>query len=687
MALLDPAPVTSHQPITKAEATEFLSTGTFGDEAVLKIVIQDAERAETYEASKSWVAGWQAAQGLYQSPFTARYWEGTSTPRSSISFYTLATAVNSLVPQIMGGLFYDDPPFLMQERDATKAQEARAVSDVLAYQLEDINFKLELELGAKNALVFGTSIWKWGWESFTRERKIYKRKNPQISEKSPVPGASNITLHPSDEDIVEETIEDTVSRPTFEHMANLRYVLVDPALNVPDISKSKWVIHRMYMSWEDIDKLRDRPGFDIPSREKLLELFLPPREPVEQAQGESGTKNPMWDMRAESRFADTTIDPFKEPLEILERWTPDSCQIVLQKKAVIYNGTNEYGKIPFLSVGWWDVPEAFYSMGLAKTVGSEQQIQQGIVNTWLDCVTLNLNPIVKRVRGKSVESQSVRMSPGKVYNVDNKDDISYMDRTPAVPEAGEHIAMSQSRVDMLAGAGALNTSGMAAGHSNLARTAAGAQMLGSSGTTVPNFVDKISNQVFLPFLYRMQEMNAALLPMQDWKRILSDELQHEYAKQNEDLISLLNARVKFSIAAGAKMQSRQKMAQAIPILFQLVGNEQTSQQMNMAGKRVDYVELVHMLFETSEFKTFNDVIVDMSPEEMQRAQANSPAAKMQMQVQAQQQQQQQKHADDLDLDNASNVAKAGREVLRVALEKATTPFELTGDAGGGYSPQ
>lgn len=688
MALLDPAPTNSHLPITLAEAKEYLNTGVWGEESVLKLVIQDAEKAENYEVAKTWVAGWTAASILYQSPFTARYWEGTATPRSSIPFFTLATAVNSLVPQIVAGMFYENPPFMIQERPGTSSQEARAVGSLIAYQLDDINFRQELELGVKNAVLFGTAIWKWGWETFTKVRKVYKRKNPAINIANPIPGGKNITFSDVDEDIEEVPIEEIIDRPVFEHMANLKYVLVDPTLNVPDISKAKFVVHRMYMTWEDLDKLRDRPGYNIPSREELMELFLPPKEPVEKALAETTGKNPMYDLRSEGRFEEATIDPFQEPLEILERWTNDTCQVVLQKKAVIYNGANDYGRIPFLSIGWWDVPEAFYSMGLAKMVGSEQQIQQGIINTWLDVTTLLLNPVIKRKRGKSIPTQNIRMAPGKVYDVEEITDLEPMERLPGIPEAGQHIALSQARVDQTAGAGALNTQGMAAGHSNLARTATGANMIGSSNTNVPSFVDKLSNQVLLPFLYATQEMNSALLPIQTIRKILSDELQHEYLlKDKGDPLNLINAKVKFSVLAGSKMQARQKMAQVLPILTQYLMNEQTTQQLAIAGYRVDNLEIFRMMFEASEWRNYNDVIVKMTDQEMQRAQANSPAAQMQMKVQAAQQQQQQKHQDQLEIVDSENMARAGREVLRAAIEKGSEPLALTGAAGGQYSPQ
>src|SRR6266704_4011871 len=100
------SPINPHAPITEAEAKAALETGLFEESPALRLVIADTLRAEAYAGTKAWVAGWPQASILYQSPFEAKYWENTYVPRASIPFYTVATAVNSLVPTVMGGLFY-----------------------------------------------------------------------------------------------------------------------------------------------------------------------------------------------------------------------------------------------------------------------------------------------------------------------------------------------------------------------------------------------------------------------------------------------------------------------------------------------------------------------------------------------------------------------------------------------------
>lgn len=672
-------------PITPEEAKAALSSGMmFGDDPSLRLVVQDLERAESHEMTKSWVMGWDSARQLYQSPRRPRYWNGGTTEAASISFFTVATAANSLVPQIIGGLFSDDPPFMIEQRSGTTDQEAQAISGLLAYQLEDINFRAELELGTMNAALFGTAIFKRGWETFTKDRKIIKRKTPAVTLPSQVPGQPDVQI--TDDDLEVEIVKEVVDRPTFEHIVNLRQVLVDPGLNVPDIRKAKYVIHRMYMTYNDLEKLRDRPGFEIPSRDEVLEWFLPPVEQAEGAPQEQGVTNPLYDAKAEPRYVDTTVDPFEQPLEVLERWDNTKYIVVLQKKKVLCNTENPYGKIPFYSLNWWNVPEAFWGLGLGRTIGNEQELQQGTTNIWLDQATLNLNGVYVRVRGKSIPTQSIRIAPGKIIEVDDKDGFKPLERQPAVPEAQQVLAMSQARAEQVSGANEASSQGIAgqSGHSNMARSSAGAQILASGASNrVEDFVDRLSGQVVVPFLYDMYEMDREMLPPSQLRYILNDELQHQFLKDGGDLISLLNARMKFSILAGAKMQVMRTMAQSLPLMTQYFMNQQTQEQLAMQKKKIDVLEISRMYMRVSRWKTQNDVIVDMTPEDEQRMQAMNPAAQIQAKQQAQTQSasqlQNEKFQQEQTLLDQRNTAKAANEVLRQVFEKEATPEALTGE--------
>lgn len=679
MPLLDPPETNAYQDILPEEAKSFLANEVWGDDPALRLVVQDAQKAEDGENRRSWLMGWNSARDLYNSLYVANFWPGTQMESASVNFFTVATAVNGINPQILAGLFYENPPFIAQERPGTTAQASRAVAALLGYQLEDINFREELRLGCMNFLLFGTALFAEGWEKYTKQRKIVKRKNPVTTIKSPIPGVPPTTI--ADDELEVEIIEEVVDRPTFEHIVNLREILVDPGLDVPDIRKAKYVIRRRYMTWEDLDKLRDREGYDIPSREKLLELFLPPVESVESNPQQEGGRNPLWDGRADSPWEKTTIDPFQQPLEVLERWDNNTYIVVLQKKLVIYNDKNIYGKIPFLSIGWWDSPGQFWSLGLGRTIGTEQRVQTGITNLVMNIANLKLNAPMVRVKGKSVPTQSIRVGPNRMIEVDAQGDLQPLKFGDPVVEAAQLFQMSQSRVGEVSGNNPITSQGNAgaAGHSNMARSSAGAQgLLQGASNVVSEAVDKLANQVIVPFLCDMQEMNAMFLAPSQLQYILSEELEHEYVKQGGDMIDILNARVKFSILAGSKMSTRRNMAQSLPMLSQFLANPAITEQLALEGKKVDVKELVNVWFEMSELKNMNDIIVPMTAEDKQRQQQMSQGGATQQKAQSQAQLEQQKFQQKSQLLDQENTARAARDVLREGFKHAVEPQEMTG---------
>lgn len=685
MALLDRPIEGTHKPIEVQEAKQAIRTGAWPKSSALSIVVQDAERAETYQATKEWVMLWTTASTLYQSPFIVKYWEGTQTERANVPFFTVATAVNSLVPQVLKGLFYDDPPFMCQNKPGTSSQVARAASALLAYELEDIDFREQLRLGTTNAILYGTGMWKYSWEMYTKLQSSYKRKIQPMSVKS-ILGDEDIEIADQEEEIEEVIEEVEVHRPTFESIADLKQVLVDPGLNCPDIRKAKYVIHRMYVTWEDLEKLRERPGIDLPDKDTLLNLFFPPVEQAPPAQSLLQQQTPLWDARAEAPWFATTADPLSKPLELLERWDNNRYILVLQKKLVIASGENDFHSIPFLSINWWDVPGAFWGMGLARTIGSEQRLQAGITNTWLDGISLILNGVYVRVKGQSIPTQNIRVSPGRVIEVDNKDSLKPLERMAPVPEAMQALQMSMTRTETVSGASEFATQGSAgaSGHSNLARTAAGANLMaGGTGSRVEDFVEKLATQVFVPFLNAMHELNCQLMPLKIMRYILGEELDHAFLKERQgDVLELKNARLKFSISAASKLLARRNMAQALPIMMQFLQAGPIVQGLAIAGKKVDVQELIRMLYEVSDWKNINDIVIDMTDEDKQRwaqAQASAPA---QVQAKSKQALQQQDFVNKGQLANDENIARASREVLRQALEQSATHEEVQGEPGG-----
>ena len=664
------------------------------DIAALQIVNHDANRCEAWMQSKLWSIRWLEADILYQSPPTAAVWEGTTVQMANVSKFTVATHINSLKGQATAGLFYEDPPFVLRPRGQTTEDGVRAISAVMSAQLTLMNFRREVELGFFQALLFGTTIWKWGWKQYTETRRKYVRAAQPIA----VPMADG-TVHyqetPESEEFEVEEKEETICYPWLENV-DIRHVMVDPGCRVPDIREAKYVIHRMEMTYRDLIELKNDPfaDYDLPSEEEIKEWFAPPM-PVAGygSHAEQYNQNTVFVHHAQTRFQKTTEDPLNEPLEILERVDRDKIITVINRVRVIRNEKNPFGKIFYFSVNWWNNQDAFWGNGLGRLLGGEQRVQQGLTNGMLDITTLVLHPTYLRATGANVPTQQIRQRVGGILDVNVRpgDDVRKafgILEQPRIPmEIFQEIQASEARAESSSGANEMLTQGgmPSQGRTSMGRTATGAGgIMSAVANRLGSFVEDFTHQVYEPWLGEMHGLNLERLPIAVLKRVVREELSKDLkigeSLQPFNLDNYFGADVeKFEVLAGSHLAAKQQMAQALSLMMQLFTNPQTLQQMaEISEEYVEVKELLHMFHDVSGWKNYYDIVKKMSPEMLQRRQQNNPAV---IAAQAKQQQQQSQFDQKSSLVDQDNMAKGAREVLRKAMEVGMTPEAVEGQPG------
>jgi len=224
----------------------------------------------------------------------------------------------------------------------------------------------------------------------------------------------------------------------------------------------------------------------------------------------------------------------------------------------------------------------------------------------------------------------------------------------------------------------------------MARSSVGAQALAEGASTViSDCVDKLANQVIVPFLYDCLEWNQIMLPLSQLEFILSDELQHEYVQSGGDIVSVLNARVKFSILAGSKMNTRRNAAQALPQLTQFLATPAIVEQLAIEGKKVNVLELIKVWFEMASMKDMPDMIVPMSQDDLARKQQQSQGGAQEQKFLHEQQLVAQKAQLSAEQADADNTARAARDLLRLGFKASVEPQELSGlpNATQGFGSQ
>ena len=650
------------------------------DEAVL-LVRRDSRAADAYLQEKGWTQRWREIDALYQNPRPNSVNEGSGTPEANVVSYTVAKHVNAIVPKCTSGLFYDDPPFLLRPRPGTDQDVIRAKTAVFGAQLDADNFEGTVEDAFFDCALFGTMILKWGWLSGTGKQKRYVRKQsaPQID--AGLGDPITLTTVESDELEVKE-IEKRIERPHLEQ-CDLQNVKVDPSLRVPDIRKARWVIYEDYLTYNDLVKLRDVEGWNIPADEELKKYFAPGGEIAAlPGTAQAAMINTSQVAHAQAPNLPATADPFEKPLLVQERWDKNKVIVVLNDKLCIRNEANPFGCIPFFSSIWWKMAKSFYGMGVGHLIGPDQRVQQGLRNAALNILAMAVLPSYLRSRGANVPTQQIRQRRGGIIDVDGDVDKAFkILEVPRVPaEVWAALNQSQQESESASGADSLLVQGSTGGgaRTSMGRTAGGAAQLGSaSDLRVQGPISRFINQVFRPWLYTMDELDKERLPLSVLRDMLGEELGPDFKVDAE---SYFNGVTEFEILAAARLAAKRGMMAVLPIMSQIFENPSILEHLASVGKTVDFAELIAMYCEVSEWRNKHDLVRPLNPEEkahMQAMKEGPGAGKLQEKVALQQMKGEQQAG----LQDQKNEARATDLVLRKALESTEIGEVMNGEPG------
>lgn len=678
---VDPAGEIDDSNVHKNKET---NTWEFDDRAAIKLVLDDVDYAENYINILQWASGWTLADTLYQSPQASSAFEGGNVAQANVPKFLVSNHISSIVPKLMGGIFYEDPPFLLRPRPGTSQDVVRAKTAIFSYQLWDMKFEEEAERTLDQMALLGTGIMKWGYTEYIKKTKKRQRKQQRTSLQTPS-GPKLIDTLASDEFEIGYADKE-VSRPWIKY-CDIRTVLVDPGCRYGDIRRAQYVVYRDYATYADLDKLRLLEDYDIPDEDVLKKFYLERSTPgpdnisMTLPEGMRG-----YIQHATPRSYKTTSDPMQNGLEILERWDNEKVIVVLcynGHNILIRNSANPYGKIPFLSANWRNIPDSFYGQGLGLLIGAEQLVEQGVTNLALDLLAYGLQPVMIRKKGFNAPTQSVRWSQGGIIDVDDDVEKAFkVLQMPAVPgEAWAFIQQAQTSAASTSGANEQVVQGISSqgARSTGMRSGTGAAaVIQANASRLDGPDGRFIRQIFEPWLYQMDELNNDLLPTKVLREVLGDELEKEFEVDHEEF---RNAKLEFEVLAGAHLGAKKEMAQALPLIMQLLNNPTFVSNVNDSGMIFDGTAIFKAFTDAAGWKFSQNFLRKMTPNELQQHQANSPAAMQQNQLAAQKQNQLAQFQHEEQLEDQKQMGKAGAEVLRQATEHALTNEAVAGEPG------
>jgi hypothetical protein len=653
----------------------------FNDEAAKTLVVQDARRTDSWLAEKQWSMHWRETDILYQSPRIAATFEGTTVTRANVSRFTVAQHVNSIHPQMMSGLFYENPPFVLTPGANCEMEIVRAWTELLKVLLKRAHFEYGCELGTHNQVNMGSGIWKKGWCTTTKIKKEYRPKSAPVEVAVPFSKDPKIVhTEESDEfEVLEIEVEENA--PFFESK-DITYILPDPGWNEPDIRKAKWVIERMYLNFYDLRELREEAGYDIPDDETLkMWFFNGPETAIMPGTVEQQNAGNIYMQHAQPRYMDSSVDPLARPLEVLERWDNRTGKVitVLQEKMII---RHEYADFPFYSANWWNVRNSGWGIGVGRLVGQDQRIDQGGTNAALDILSFGVNPQYLRAEDSNAPTQNIRQRLGGIISVTPprsgrlEDALRIMEQ-PRVPvELFTVLGMSKEASEGASGANEMLTQGNmpARGRTSLTRTARGVgEFAGAVAGRLQGPVGRFCNQVFIPFIIDLCDMVRERMPIREIRAILDDKFgKTGFHTTKEFMTKFLNSELIIDVLAGAHLAAKKAMAASLPIMIQIFENPHLLQQLNAMGWTVDVKMLFDMMCQISDWKNDKELIRRMTREEQQMfAQANDAVNKIKGQAMLQQQ----KHGQEQELVDQKAEARLSHDIIMSSADRATASVE------------
>ena len=654
-------------------------TGDLPINKELALVCRSAELAKAFIQNRQWTLLWRDADILFQSPRPMTVYENTYVLEPNVQRFTVAKVCNAVVPQLYKGLFYDDPPMLLRPRPGTSQKVVDAKTSLYSYILDECRFKNHVKWGLEQMAHLGTGIFKWGYD--WKEIVTVKRTAAVARVSTPNPDGS-IGYEDVPQDVppnIERKVK-IVPMPFFEHRP-LNRVLVDPQLEVSDIREARWVIDIRYMDWYQFTDLKNSVkgavadgengvvinGWNFPSDAQIAAMW--DGQPGQQLQDLDMTTQVRGVVfHAEEVNAQTSPDPRRTKLEVMEYWDNGRKILVLNKEKVIYTGDNEFKKIPFLSSNWWNRSRAFYGMGLGLIVGQNQRVDQGMINSILKILSYGVNPIYLRNREDNAPTQTIRTGLGKILSVTDTEKSYKLLESPKVPgDVWSALKESESATESSSGADQTLVQGSSAGpRAGMGRSATGANLMaGASATRLDGPLDNFIEQVFKPFIGIIDMLVFTVMSDFSIRHILGKKEGEDFL-QNFSMQEFHDAQIEYEVLAGASLAAKRTMAQSMVMLTQILDNPQIQSMLAEAGKKINMEPIIDMWMEASEWKNKNDIVTDMTADEIKRRDANSKAALQQQAMQAKQQGDQQKFAQKQQLEDQASDNRIKRDITREA---------------------
>lgn len=604
------------------------------DQAMMQEAVQNRILSESFAVNRQLIYVWNLTEIALRAVVDPVKWKNSDQYRSHLGIPIVAEAFYSILAVIQQSLFAGYRPFTIDACSGTSLDTALGMEALVSSQLKRCGYKggtmkQEMRAVSYDLLLYGTGVGIMGWE----EKNLTVRKKRQKHVPADVPvtkDGGSVTVPTGDEDEMEEyDVPLVINHPIFEHVP-IRRFRTSPSCRRGNVQTADWAGRIIYLNSYQLDSLRNTEGYNIPSREVLVQLTTPQKmdfsstNPLDTLGSNVGT-NPIFQQLTTPQKANpenyesNTADPLMKDYEIFDYWTADRHVMVLEGEYPILNEIHTFGNHPFLSAAFREAPDSFYGYGLGYWLADFQKMAQGIANLYFDDLNLNLMGTYSAPAGMNNSAQAQYIFPGKIFKYDPGAKMEPMTRNTAfAQEPMGLIGQIKDWATSISGAGA-GITGQPPSKPGAMRTPEGVNLLAAGdGSKMTDLIDQISELLFTPFLEFCVEQNARLQPSQ-LREMLSQELA-EGVKVTP--INVINGDYKVNISAGPRLQARESLNQYIGFVQSVLQSASAPQLLADAGEKLSFTDFVKVLFQGTALPYRENVIKQMTAEEKAAYQAS-----------------------------------------------------------------
>ncbi len=616
------------------------------DNAAATVVWMDFQRASAWLEEKAWLAEWQYIDYLYQSPNFEGDWRTGMGETARISRFNVAKNSTTMSNQVRRSIFADQSPFLLEAEGALADDpDAENILDAWTHLLNVLDkradFEYNMTLLAECQALQGTGIAVPRWTTRTKIKRGRQRVKPPVSIDQPLGPPVTVDTAESDKwKPVRETV--TESWPTFE-FRRLGMTIWDEKWNTPnrpDLS-AHCRIDVDYVYFQDLQQMaRMECYFDIPSDEELLRYLtnnaygdaMPPNNVAMNMNGNNDVL-----MKASGEERNVSANPTQKPMMKLAYWTDEVVYEMLVWDGRMKIIRNERHDLESHALGysatWWNIGNSGYGLGIGRINAGDQRMNQGVLNEVLKMIAYWTNaPIAYNTLYGNTPTQNVVMGLGTLWGLnapegtDIRKVMGYVEK-PAIPaEAWKIMELAQVGGADEVGANQGAMQGQITSTQGIARTATGASRAAAQSDA--QIADPVSHLEGIIVRWNQFKIHMVRneMPIAEIRSILSKKFSKAIIEQVLD--KLLDEDVEFTIKvlAGQKLAAKAAIAQLIPFLLQLLQQPQLMEYMHQKGWTINFLAIEKIFLRVSELQGAEDIIVPLSPEEMQNVQQLNPNA-------------------------------------------------------------